>query len=99
MNTQRRTSTTDTWHARGYMCVHPTHSFVAIGTRNNTDSNKLVIFSGIALYYGDTYIVMLGGSRKTIKIFMSVGLNSGQYSFMPYLNFEQRNEPHLNISR
>ena len=26
-------------------------------TRNNTDGNKLVIFSGIALYYGDTYIV------------------------------------------
>ena len=25
-------------------------------TRNNTDGNKLVIFSGIALYYGDTYI-------------------------------------------
>ena len=24
---------------------------------NNTDGNKLVIFSGIALYYGDTYIV------------------------------------------
>ena len=28
-------------------------------TRNNTDGNKLVIFSGIALYYGDTYIVQL----------------------------------------
>ena len=26
-------------------------------TRNNTDGNKLVIFSGIALYYGDTYII------------------------------------------
>ena len=38
-------------------------SFVAVGivlhthTRNNTDSNKLVIFSGIALYYGDTNII------------------------------------------
>ena len=38
------------------------HSFVAIGivtraaTGNNTDGNKLVIFSGIALYYGDNYI-------------------------------------------
>ena len=38
------------------------HSFVGIGhcysllhTRNNTDGNKCVIFSGIALYYGDTY--------------------------------------------
>ena len=37
------------------------HSFVAIiigiVTRNNTDGNKLVIFSGIASYYNDTYIV------------------------------------------
>ena len=29
---------------------------LVLRTRNNTDSNKLVIFSGIALYYGDTYI-------------------------------------------
>ena len=28
-------------------------------TRNNTDGNKLVIFSGIALYYGDNYITRL----------------------------------------
>ena len=28
-------------------------------TCNNTDSNKLVIFSGIALYYGDNYIILL----------------------------------------
>ena len=27
-------------------------------SRNNTDGNKLVIFSGIALYYGDNYIVL-----------------------------------------
>jgi len=26
-------------------------------TRCNTDGNKLVIFSGIALYYGDNYIL------------------------------------------
>ena len=26
-------------------------------THNNTDGNKLVIFSGIDLYYGDTYII------------------------------------------
>ena len=30
------------------------HSFVAVGI---ADGNKLVIFSGIALYYGDTYII------------------------------------------
>ena len=26
-------------------------------TRNNADGNKFVIFSGIPLYYGDTYII------------------------------------------
>ena len=28
-------------------------------TRNNIDSNKLVIFSSLDLYYGDTYIVLV----------------------------------------
>ena len=28
-------------------------------TRNNTDGNKLVIFSDIALYYGDIYIITI----------------------------------------
>ena len=31
---------------------------LVLRTRNNTDSNKLVIFSGIASYYGDNYIVL-----------------------------------------
>ena len=30
---------------------------IQTATRNNTDGNKLVIFSGIALYYGDNYIL------------------------------------------
>ena len=30
---------------------------LVLRTRNNTDGNKLVIFSGIALYYGDNYIL------------------------------------------
>ena len=40
------------------------HSFVAVdivthaSTRNNTDGNKLVIFSCIASYYGDDYITI-----------------------------------------
>ena len=29
-------------------------------TRNNTDGNKLVIFSGIASYYGDNYAPING---------------------------------------
>ena len=35
-------------------------------TRNNTDGNKLVIFSGIALYYGDTYILTHGGKGQVV---------------------------------
>ena len=33
-------------------------------TRNNTDGNKLVIFSGIALCYGDINIAKTGGYCK-----------------------------------
>ena len=32
---------------------------LVLRTRNNTDGNKLVIFSGIALYYGDTYMYVV----------------------------------------
>ena len=32
-------------------------------TRNNTDDNKRVIFFGIALYYGDNYIICRSVSR------------------------------------
>ena len=35
----------------------PLALLVVVRTRNNTDGNKLVIFSCIALYYGDTYIL------------------------------------------
>ena len=34
----------------------PLALLLVLRTRNNTDGNKLVIFSGIALYYGDNYI-------------------------------------------
>ena len=34
----------------------PLALLLMLHTHNNTDGNKLVIFSGIALYYGDTYI-------------------------------------------
>ena len=36
----------------------PLALLLMLRTRNNTDGNKLVIFSGVALYYGDTYIVL-----------------------------------------
>ena len=36
-----------------------------LDTRNNTDGDKLVIFSGMALYYGDTNIVITSGTLIT----------------------------------
>ena len=36
----------------------PLALLLVLHTRNNTDGNKLVIFSGIALYYGDNYILL-----------------------------------------
>ena len=35
----------------------PLALLLVLRTRNNTDGNKLVTFSGIALYYGDNYII------------------------------------------
>ena len=39
------------------MSLLPLALLLMLRTRNNTDSNKLMIFSGIASYYGDNYIV------------------------------------------
>ena len=38
-------------------CLLPLALLLVLRTRNNTDGNKLVIFSSIASYYGDNYIV------------------------------------------
>ena len=38
-------------------------------TRNNADSNKLVIFSGIALYYGDTCIIKWQCKESEVNAF------------------------------
>ena len=35
----------------------PLALLLVLRTRNNTDGNKLVIFSSIASYYGDNYIL------------------------------------------
>ena len=48
----------------------PLALLLMLHTRNNTDGYKLVIFSGIALYYGDTCIV----SPTCIVLFTSVSL-------------------------
>ena len=50
------------------------HSFVAVGivtTHNDTDGNKLVIFSSIALYYGDTYIIQVRAELMWSHVYYS----------------------------
>ena len=40
------------------MSLLPSVLLLVLRTHNNTDGNKLVIFSSISLYYGDTHILM-----------------------------------------
>ena len=47
-------------------------------TRNNTDGNKLVIFSGIALYYGDNYILPV--DNVVYKVSNVYNMYNHQYS-------------------
>ena len=42
----------------------PLALLLVLRTRNNTDGNKLVIFSAIASYYGDNYILQHRPSEK-----------------------------------
>ena len=47
-------------------------------TRNNTDGNKLVTFSGIASYYGDNYIIQYCDTQTVLlltRAFASYKLN------------------------
>jgi len=47
----------------------PSVLLLMLRTCNNTDGNKLVIFSGIASYYGDNYILYhTSNSRKCMEV-------------------------------
>ena len=50
-------------------CLLPLAFLLVLRTRNNTDSNKIMIFSSIALYYGDTFILLhqLGAKDTYLK--------------------------------
>ena len=50
-------------------------------TRNNTDVNKLVIFSSIALYYGDNYIVSFPDPQQA-RMYRTEGLGMGLFMYM-----------------
>ena len=49
----------------------PLALLLMLHTCNNTEGNKLVIFSSIALYYGDTYIYNLGNPKYSQALFCS----------------------------
>ena len=49
----------------------PLALLLVLHTHNNSDSNKLVIFSGIALYYGDTYILSITCAASALILHVS----------------------------
>ena len=49
----------------------PLALLLVLRTRNNTDGNKLVIFSGIASYYGGNYIVLVKFLEKKHALIIS----------------------------
>ena len=57
----------------------PLALLLVLHTRNNTDGNKLVIFSGIASYYGDNYMLLPKTSKfvflKHLASTLPIGLN------------------------
>ena len=58
MRTMLRTDITVIFDFDCNFCLLPLALLFVLCTRNNTDGNKLVIFSHITLYYGDNYIVL-----------------------------------------
>ena len=56
-----RSGLTDIYHtSNSRECMGVNGETLQLRTRNNTDGNKLVIFFGIASYYGDNYIFLRG---------------------------------------
>ena len=49
----------------------PLALLLVLRTRNNTDGNKLVIFSRIAWYYGDTYILSMVHTAAVYQVLNS----------------------------
>ena len=48
-------TTVQSYTGKDITCLLLLAWLLMLHTRNNTDGNKLVIFFGITLYYGDTY--------------------------------------------
>ena len=61
-------------------CLLPLAFLLVLCTRNNTDSNKMMIFSNIALYYGDTFILLhqLGAKDTYLKCEPEIVYNISQ---------------------
>ena len=57
----------------------PLALLLVLHTRNNTDGNKLVIFSGVASYYGDNYkakLNLLRMQKHTIVLIQAYYLHT-----------------------
>ena len=69
----------------------PLALLLVLHTHNNTDSNKLMTFSGIALYYGDNYIVILCVDYYSFMWYSTAHSGSPQDAF--YTNFAHKYVP------
>ena len=64
-------------------------------TQNNTNDNKLVIFSGITLYYGDTYIVLI---ICLVTLYYNPSLHISRFVTLPHspiLKHKLRYQTHM----
>ena len=64
-------------------------------TQNSTNSNKLVIFSGITLYYGDTYIVLI---ICLVTLYYNPSLHISRFVTLPHspiLKHKLRYQTHM----
>ena len=70
---------------QGIHALLPLALLLVLRTRNNTDSNKLVIFSGIALYYGNTYIKLWVHVQCTFPRYIYDSDIDSIYTFRRYI--------------
>ena len=64
-------------------------------TQNNANDNKLVIFSGITLYYGDTYIVLI---ICLVTLYYNPSLHISRFVTLPHspiLKHKLRYQTHM----
>ena len=77
----------------------PLALLLVLRTRNNTDGDKLVIFSGIGLYYGDNYTLFCSVFRVHQRIWCTIALTfcwgRGSYAVCERMNISDASVKHI----